>query len=67
MKKMINIEKTVYSPDEAAARLGVSRSTVDRMSKKGAFVRKIKIGEARRGFLVNEVDAWIANLPAASV
>ena len=45
---------------EAARRASLSVSTLKRLEADGDFPRKVPISANRVGYLVSEVDAWIA-------
>jgi prophage regulatory protein len=47
--------------DDVMARLGVSRSTIWRLTQSGDFPRSIAISRGRKGWLKSHVDAWIAD------
>jgi prophage regulatory protein len=46
---------------DVIARLGVSRSTIWRLTQSGDFPRPVAISPGRKGWLKSQVDAWIAN------
>jgi prophage regulatory protein len=46
---------------DVIARLGVSRSTIWRLTQSGGFPRPVPISPGRKGWLKSQVDAWIAN------
>ena len=45
---------------EAARRASLSVSTLKRLEAEGYFPRKVPISSNRVGYLVSEIDAWIA-------
>jgi prophage regulatory protein len=47
--------------DDVMARLGVSRSTIWRLTQSGHFPRSVAISPGRKGWLKSHVDAWIAD------
>ena len=47
--------------DDVMVRLGVSRSTIWRLTQSGDFPRPVAISPGRKGWLKSQVDAWIAN------
>jgi prophage regulatory protein len=47
--------------DDVMARLGVSRSTIWRLTQSGDFPRPVAISPGRKGWLKSQVDAWIAS------
>ncbi len=54
-------------PEEVRAMLGVSRTTLWRMVRAGGFPRPVLISERRRGYLLDDVQAWAqARLGAAA-
>lgn len=42
---------------------GLSMSTIMRMERKGTFPRRRKISSQAMGWLSDEVEAWMKNLP----
>ncbi len=56
-------------PVEVVKMLGVSRTTLWRMVQAGAFPKPVRITERNRGYLLDDVQAWMearleASLPA---
>ena len=47
--------------DDVMGRLGVSRSTIWRLTQSGDFPRPVAISPGRKGWLKSQVDAWIAD------
>lgn len=45
--------------NEAIARTGLSRSTIDSLIRKDAFPHKIKLSERAAGFIEAEVNDWL--------
>jgi len=45
---------------EVVRRTGLSKSTIYRAEKEGAFPRRVQIGKRRVAFVEAEVDHWIA-------
>lgn len=43
----------------AMARVGLSRSSIYEMMKKGEFPRSVRVGLRRVGWVESEVDAWL--------
>lgn len=41
-------------------RVGLSRSTVDRLVRRGAFPRPIRLSPATVGWRIEEIDRWLA-------
>ncbi len=54
---------TVLSLDETARRLGLCKSSIQRMEQRGEFIRRIKISPFRTGFRSDELERWIASRP----
>ncbi|WP_455273273.1 helix-turn-helix transcriptional regulator [Rhizobium herbae] len=46
---------------EACSRTSLSRTTVWRLTKDGAFPKPIKISSIRRAFVAAEIDGWISD------
>ncbi len=46
-------------PGEVVKMLGVSRTTLWRMVQAGAFPRPVQITERNRGYLLDDVQAWM--------
>ncbi len=54
-------------PGEVVKMLGVSRTTLWRLVQAGAFPRPVQITERNRGYLLDDVQAWMqARLEASS-
>jgi prophage regulatory protein len=51
---------TILSPRRVCERLGISRATLWRISRKGSFPKPIKLSPNRVGFREDEIEAWIA-------
>lgn len=47
------------SLQEVVARVGISRSTICRLQKAGAFPSSIKLSARRLGWLESDVERWI--------
>jgi len=60
------MEKILRMPD-VMARVGVSKPTIYLWIKNGAFPAPLKIGPRASGWLVAEIDAWIADRATARV
>lgn len=45
-------------PNAAAARLGISRATIDRLRKRGEFVPAIKLTAVSVGYRVRDLERW---------
>ena len=52
---------------EVAPIVGVSRMTIARMEKTGAFPQRIRIGNGSVGWLEYEAEAWLAQRMAVRV
>ncbi len=46
-------------PEEVRKMLGVSRTTLWRMVRAGAFPRPVQISQRNRGYLLDDVQAWM--------
>ncbi len=46
-------------PGEVVKMLGVSKTTLWRMVRAGAFPRPVQITERTRGYLLDDVQAWM--------
>ncbi|MEI8715650.1 helix-turn-helix transcriptional regulator [Mesorhizobium sp. ISC11] len=44
---------------EVCKRVGISRTTVWQLTKDGKFPRLVKITPKRKGYVAEEIDAWI--------
>lgn len=55
----------LYRIPELLRLLGLSRSTLFRMVKRGDFPRPLQIGLRAVGWRVDEVQQWIAERPRA--
>jgi prophage regulatory protein len=49
----------ILPPREAWRTAGISRSTMYRLEKAGAFPRRLQISEGRTGYLASELEAWM--------
>jgi prophage regulatory protein len=54
-------EDRLLKVDDVITRLGVSRSTIWRLTQSGDFPRPVAISPGRKGWLKSQVDAWIAS------
>jgi predicted DNA-binding transcriptional regulator AlpA len=52
--------KYIYSIREVAALIGVHVATINRWCIAGIFVPKVRLGPVRFGFLVTDIEAWLA-------
>lgn len=61
------IDLGVITPKELCVKLGLSRTTLYELIKTGAFPRPIDLTPTgtRTGFLVSEIEAWLAERAAA--
>jgi prophage regulatory protein len=56
-------------PTEVLRMIGVSRTTLWRMVQAGAFPRPVRITDRSRGYLLEDVEAWMkarADRPSAA-
>lgn len=51
--------QTLITFDECIKRTSLSKSTILRHVKRGAFPKPVAIGERRKAFVEDEVSAWI--------
>lgn len=51
---------------EVCRRAGISKTTIWRKLKAGAFPRPVYLSEQCRRWKAHELDAWIASLPISS-
>ena len=49
----------ILREDEVRRRLGLSKSTLWRLRKAGAFPEPIELGPRAKGYLADEIDAYI--------
>jgi prophage regulatory protein len=66
----MNTEQKKMTPfiirkSELLFRLGLSDPTIWRMERKGTFPKRLKLGGNSVGWLLSEVEAWIAGKAAA--
>lgn len=52
---------------EVQKRTGLGRTRLDELERKGLFPARVRISDRATGWLSDEVDAWIASRPRASV
>ena len=57
------VQAAVLKKKDAAKLCGISTATLDRLRKKGEFVRPIQLGEQAIGFLRVDLEGWIATRP----
>jgi prophage regulatory protein len=46
-------------PNEVLRMIGVSRTTLWRMVQAGAFPRPVRITERSRGYVLEDIEAWM--------
>lgn len=63
---MMTETKIIRLPD-VLAKIGMSKPSVYNMIKRGEFPQQIKLGVKASGWLVSEIDAWIAQRVNARV
>lgn len=56
----------VISLAELQGLVPLSRSQIWRLEQQGEFPRRIRIGRRRIGYLVSDIDDWLASRRAAS-
>ena len=54
------VTKKIFRMTELTRAVGLSRAWINRLIHDGLFPRPIKLGPRSIGFLVTEVDAWLA-------
>lgn len=59
--KFICIPKALISFSETAARIGVSRSTLERMITRGEFIEGYQFPSGGRRFDPEEIDRWLVS------
>lgn len=57
-------QQILRDPD-VLARTGLSKASRDRLEKKGHFPKRVAISPRSRGWLADEIDAWITSRPKA--
>jgi len=55
-----SIKPRILSPRAVSELTGLSRTTIWRQGRSGEFPRPVQVSPGRVGFLVEEVEAWIA-------
>jgi len=53
----------VLRPKVAAAYLGLSRATLYRLEKKGELAPRIQLGPNSSGWMLDDLDAFLASRP----
>ena len=53
----------VYREKQVCAKTQLSRSTLYRKEHAGEFPQRIRLGAASVGWLVSEIDGWLASRP----
>lgn len=56
-----NAEDRILAPKAVIAKTSLSRTSLWRLSRQGAFPRSIKLSENRIGWSQNAVNAWLAS------
>jgi prophage regulatory protein len=54
------VKPRIASPRVVAEMTGLSRTTIWRLGRTGEFPRPIQISAGRVGFLIDEIESWIA-------
>lgn len=62
---MTTQQRIVLRPGEVAELIGVGRSTLYRMEKRGDLPPRRKITDSVRGWTRAEIEEWAANRPIA--
>lgn len=57
------MQKLIYRPADLAEVLGVGRTTIYRMEKRGELPPRRKISSGTRGWPRDEIERWISNRP----
>ena len=58
-------DRLILRPRDACKLLGLSRTTIWRMTRDGSFPRPIKLGLNAVGWRVADVQEWVKTRPAA--
>lgn len=54
---------TILRADAVVERVGLSRTTIWRQERKGAFPRRIRLSDNAVGWLEEDIQNWLANRP----
>ena len=55
----------ILRPAEAAAMLGITRSTLNRWRERPGFPQPLRLGPAAIGFRASDLRDWLDNRPTA--
>lgn len=61
--KDVKRDDRLLRPDAVKEKTGLSRTTLWRLEKRGAFPARRHVGGNMVGWLESEIDAWLAGLP----
>ena len=62
----MQISQKLLSLRQVIAMVGLTKSTIYRLMDAGDFPRPLKLGSRCVRWLVDDVNAWISNLPSAA-
>jgi prophage regulatory protein len=62
--KKPSVERKVIRMNELVHVVGLSRGWINKLVRKGAFPKPIKLGPRSIGFLATEIDAYLEQLAA---
>jgi len=62
----MEISQKLLSLKQVIALVGLAKSTIYRLMEAGDFPRPLKLGSRCVRWLVDDVNAWISNLPSAA-
>lgn len=57
----------ILTRSEVIQRTGLSRSTIQRMERRGEFPPRRQVSRSRVGWLASDIDSWLQSRPAAAV
>jgi len=65
---MSNPHRQILRMPDLIAKVGMSRPTIDRLARAGAFPKPIPLGKGTRalGWFEHEIDAWLDERAAVS-
>lgn len=64
--KAITIEPLVYTKAQLPAVIGLGKSAIDNMRRKGQFPHPRKLGGKKVGWPVEELKEWLKNRPLST-
>lgn len=62
----MEINQKLLSLKQVVALVGLAKSTIYRLMNSGDFPRPLKLGSRCVRWLVDDLNAWISNLPSAA-